>query len=84
MTVVGRENMVGSVLDTRHEGETKKPTEQAVLSRLEKWAPLKRKNPDDFVREREEREERERNERIAKEAEREARDEQIRSSIVPE
>jgi len=73
---------VGSIVDTNHEGETKNPTEREALNRLDKWKPSRRKAPEDLTREREEREEKEREERLAKEAEREARAEQIRLSVV--
>ena len=52
MTVVGRDSMgVGSVLDTHHEGETKKPTEERALNRLDNWESSARKSPLDFFRE---------------------------------
>lgn len=85
MTVVGRETMgVGSVVDTHHEGETKKPTEEKALSKLDGWSPFKRKNPDDFVRERGEREEKERAARLADDVARESRAAQACLSIIEE
>lgn len=51
MTVVGRENMVGSVIDTHHEGTIKHPTEEKALGRLDSWEPSARKSPLDFFKE---------------------------------
>lgn len=53
---------VGSVVDTHHEGETKRPTE---LKALDMFGATTNKTPDDFYRERAKREAAERAKRAS-------------------
>lgn len=35
----------GGVVDTRHQGETKRPTEDRALSNLDDWSPQREEKP---------------------------------------